>query len=122
MEPATADDCAKSLAAGRLIPNPAPPVSVCEGLLMNVSPHPWTVIQKMVDGIVTVTDEETVAAMKLVWERMKLVIEASAACTVAAIMKDEFRQLAGQDVQRVGIILCGGNVDLDNLPWVNNKT
>ena len=121
VEPATADECAKSLAAGKLMPNPSLPISICEALLMNVSPQPWTVIQPMLDGVVTVSDEETVAAMKLVWERMKLVIEPSAAITVAAVMKQEFKQLAGPGVKRVGIILCGGNVDLDNLPWNNNS-
>ena len=118
VEPDTADDCAKSLAAGKLIPNPSLPNSICEALLMSLSENPWLVIRHMLDGVVTVRDEETVVAMRLVWERMKLVVESSAACTVAAVMKEEFRQLAGPGVERVGIILCGGNVDLDHLPWI----
>lgn len=116
-EPVNADDCYKSLAAGRIIPNPSPPQTVCDALKMSVTEHPWTVIKPMLDGVVTVTDEETVAAMKLVWERMKLVIETSAACTVAAVMKEEFKQLVGPGVEKVGVVLCGGNVDLNNLPW-----
>ena len=52
-----------------------------------------------------------------VWERMKLVVEPSAAITVAAVMKQEFRQLAGPGVNKVGVVLCGGNVDINNLPW-----
>ena len=121
VEPAAADDCAKSLAAGKLIPNPSLPNSICEALLMNLSENPWAVIRHMLNGVVTVTDEETVAAMRLVWERMKVVVESSAACTVAAVMKEEFRQLAGPGVEKVGVVLCGGNVDLDHLPWVTSN-
>ena len=116
-EPKNADDCYKSLLAGKRIPNPAPPKTICDALRMSVTEHPWAVIQRMLDGVVTVTDEETVAAMRLVWERMKVVVESSAACTVAAVMKEEFRQLAGPGVEKVGVVLCGGNVDLSNLPW-----
>ena len=118
-EPTAADDCYQSLVAGRIIPNPAPPQTVCDALKMSVTENPWTVIQPMLDGVVTVSDEETVAAMKLVWERMKLVIEPSAAITVAAVMKQELKQLAGPGVKRVGVVLCGGNVDINNLPWAH---
>ena len=61
-----------------------------------------------------------VCACVQVWERMKLVIEPGAACTVAAVLSPKFKELAGPDVQKVGVVLCGGNVDLDKLPWVSN--
>ncbi len=53
-----------------------------------------------------------------VWERMKVVIEPSAACSVAAVLKEDFRRLVGTDVKKVGVILCGGNADLDKIPWM----
>ncbi len=54
------------------------------------------------------------------WERMKVVIEPAAACAVAAVLSHKFREKAGPDVKRVGVVLCGGNVDLDNIPWIKN--
>ena len=54
-----------------------------------------------------------------VWERMKITVEPTAACAVAAVLSPKFKELAGPDVKRVGVVLCGGNVDLDNLPWMN---
>ena len=56
-----------------------------------------------------------------VWERMKITVEPAAACTVAAVLSPKFKELAGPDVQRVGVVLCGGNMDLDNLPWIKNS-
>ena len=67
--------------------------------------------------VITVTEEEIISAMRLVWERMKLLIEASAAVGVAAVLSEKFKALPTQDLKNVGVILCGGNVDLDNLPW-----
>ena len=60
-------------------------------------------------------EEEIVAALRLAWERAKLLIEPSAAVALAAALSDEFRGLAG--LKRVGVVLSGGNVDLDKLPW-----
>ena len=122
MEPTAADDCAKSLAAGRHVLLPGPPKTVCDALVVSVHPRPWEVIRRLVDGVVTVPDEDTIAMMKTVWSRMKLVVEASAACPVAAVMTEEFRQLVGPNVKKVGVVLCGGNVDLDSLPWTCPKT
>ncbi len=70
-----------------------------------------------VERVVTVTDDEIIAAMRLLWERAKLLVEPSSAVALAAVLTDEFRDL-GRGVQRVGIVLSGGNVDLDSLPWV----
>ena len=52
-----------------------------------------------------------------VWEEMKITVEPSAACTVAAVLSPKFKEMAGPEVKRVGVILCGGNVDVNNLPW-----
>ena len=67
--------------------------------------------------VITITEQEIISAWRLVWERMKLMIESSAAVGVAAVLSEKFQALPGQDLKNVGIILCGGNVDLENLPW-----
>jgi threonine dehydratase len=72
-------------------------------------------VRDRVERVITVSDEEIVRAMRLMWERAKLLIEPSAAVAVAAALVPTFRALAG--VRRVGVILSGGNVDLDRLPW-----
>ena len=113
-EPLGADDAARSLAAGRLIPQTSPR-TIADGLRSSLGEVTWAILSRGLDRIVTVTEEEIVAAMRLVWERMKLVIEPSAAVAVAAVLSDELRALDG--LGRVGIILSGGNVDLDQLPW-----
>ena len=75
----------------------------------------WPIIKENVTDVITVTEEEIVSGMRVVWERMKLLIEPSAAVGVAAVLSERFKALA--DVKNVAIVLCGGNVDLDNLPW-----
>ena len=67
------------------------------------------------ERVLTVTEDEIIRAMRLAWERAKLLIEPSAAVAVAAVLSAEFRALEG--LQRVGVILSGGNVNLDDLPW-----
>lgn len=114
-EPAGADDAARSLAAGRRIPQTAPD-TIADGLLTSLGELTWPVIRDHVAAIETVTDEEIVAAMRFVWERTKLVIEPSAAVAVAALRRPGFARAAG-DAGRVGVILSGGNVDLDRLPF-----
>jgi threonine dehydratase len=113
-EPVGADDAARSKAAGRLIPQTAPD-TICDGLLTSLGDHTWPVVRDLVEEVVTVDDDATGAAMRLVWERMKLVIEPSAATSVAAVLSDRFRALTGLD--RVAVVLSGGNLDLERLPW-----
>jgi len=112
-EPAGADDAARSLAAGRIIPSDGPR-TVCDGLLTSLGEKTFAVIRTHVEAIWTVEDTATVAAMRLIWERMKIVVEPSSAVCLAAVLArpDQVRGL------KVGIILSGGNVDLDRLPWV----
>ncbi len=111
-EPAGADDARRSLAAGRPLPSVAPD-TVADGLLTSLSELTFSVIRRLVEDIVTVDDDATIAAMRLVWERMKIVIEPSAAVPLAAVLTGKV-DTAGR---RVGIIISGGNVDLDRLPW-----
>jgi threonine dehydratase len=113
-EPAGADDAARSKAAGVLIPQTAP-CTIADGLLTSLGDLTWPVLRDRVERVLTVTEDEIVRAMRLAWERAKLLIEPSAAVAVAAVLSAEFRALDG--LQRVGVILSGGNVNLDDLPW-----
>ncbi|TVQ52458.1 MAG: pyridoxal-phosphate dependent enzyme [Phycisphaerales bacterium] len=115
-EPAGADDVARSMAAGTLIEQ-VDPNTIADGLLTSLSERTWEIIRDHVERVITVTDPEIIDAIRLVFERMKLVIEPSAAVGVAVALHESFRALDG--IKRVGVILCGGNVDLDRLPWMN---
>ncbi len=113
-EPAGADDAARSLASGRLIPQ-TNPQTICDGLLTSLGELTWPIIRDHVKRVIVVSDGEVIEAMRLCWHRAKLLIEPSAAVAVAAVLSEEFVSIEGLD--RVGVILSGGNVDLDNLPW-----
>lgn len=113
-EPLGADDAARSKAAGKLIPQTGPD-TIADGLLTSMGELTWPIIRDHVERVVPVSEEEIVAAMRLAWERAKLLIEPSAAVAVAAVLSDTFR--ATEDIDRVGVVLSGGNVDLDHLPW-----
>jgi threonine dehydratase/serine racemase len=113
-EPLGADDAARSMAAGTLIPQTAPN-TIADGLLTSLGQLTWPIIRDKVERVFTVTDDQIRAAMRLVWERMKLVIEPSAAVPVAVVLADEFRSLTGID--RACVVLSGGNVNLDKLWW-----
>ena len=111
-EPEGADDAFRSLQAGRIIPMENPH-TVADGLLTSLGELTFAVISRYVHDILTVSDDAIVAAMRRVWERMKIVIEPSAAVPVAAL----FEKMPDLSGKRVGVILSGGNVDLDALPW-----
>jgi threonine dehydratase len=113
-EPVEADDAARSKAGGIWVPQTAPN-TIADGLMTSLGQLTWPIIRDRVDGIFTVTEAEIIAAMRLVWERMKLVIEPSAAVGVAVVLSDEFRAMYG--LKHVGVVLCGGNVSLDKLYW-----
>jgi len=112
-EPANADDAAESFRAGRLI-RTEKKFTIADGLRTNVGEPNFQIIQRYVDEIVTVSEEAIVAGMRTIWETMKIIIEPSAAVPYAAIVERKI-DIAGK---RVGIILTGGNVDLDALPWM----
>ena len=113
-EPLGADDAARSKAAGALVPQTAPH-TIADGLLTSMGDLTWPVVRDLVEAVVTVKEEEIVQAMRLIWERAKLLIEPSSAVTVAAVLTPGFRGLQG--MAKVGVVLSGGNVNLDRLPW-----
>ncbi len=112
-EPAEADDAARSFAAGKLIPL-GKTSTVADGLRTSVGEMNFPIVRQNVDAIVTVSEAGIVAAMRLIWEVMKIIVEPSGAVPYAAIMEHTI-DVKGK---RVGIILSGGNVDLDALPWL----
>jgi threonine dehydratase len=111
-EPANADDATQSFRAGRWMVTEKK-FTIADGLRTNVGEPNFAIIQRYVDDIVTVSEEAIVSAMRMIWETMKIVIEPSAAVPCAAIQESKI-DVAGK---HVGIILTGGNVDLDALPW-----
>ena len=112
-EPANADDAAQSFHAKKRIVTEKK-FTIADGLRTNVGERTFPIIQRYVDEIATVREEAIVAAMRTIWETMKIIIEPSAAVSYAAIV-DRKIDVVGK---RVGIILTGGNVDLDALPWM----
>lgn len=114
-EPVNADDAARSFHAGYIIADDAPE-TVADGLKVPLKDLTWHFVSNHVTDILTATEDEIIDAMKLMWKRMKIVMEPSSAVPLAVILKN--RELfAGK---RIGVIITGGNVDLDQLPWSNN--
>jgi threonine dehydratase len=117
VEPAGADDAARSFRAGKLFPS-LKPDTIADGLRGALGEYPFAEIRRYVEDIVTVPDSAIVAAMRRLWEVAKIVVEPSGAVPYAAIDAGRL------DVQgkRVGIVLSGGNVDLEQLPWMRSAT
>ena len=113
-EPLGADDAARSMAAGKLILQ-TEPNTIADGLLTSMGDLTWPIVRDHVERVITVGEDEIVTAMRLAWERAKLLIEPSAAAAVAAVLSEAFREIA--EIDRVAVVLSGGNTDLDNLPW-----
>ena len=111
-EPEQADDAFRSFKAGHIIADDAPN-TVADGLKVPLKELTWHFVQKQVTDILTASEEEIVEAMKLIWKRLKIVMEPSSAVPLATILKNP-KIFAGK---RVGVIVTGGNVDLDKLPW-----
>lgn len=109
-EPAGADDAFRSLEAGKIIPQTGPD-TIADGLLTSLGDQTFPIIQKHVERIILVTDEEITAALRLIFERMKIVVEASCAVPLAAVLKEP--EIFSE--KKTGIILSGGNVDLKKL-------
>ena len=112
-EPEQADDAFRSLRAGHIIADDAPD-TVADGLKVPLKDLTWHFVKSRVADILTASEQEIIDAMRLTWARMKIVIEPSCAVPLATILKnaDVFRG------RRVGVIITGGNVDLDKLPWM----
>jgi threonine dehydratase/serine racemase len=113
-EPAGADDAERSMAEGRIVPQTAPR-TIADGLRTSLGELTWPIVRDHVERVVLVEEAAIVEAMRLAWERAKLLIEPSSAVALAAVLSDTFQALPG--LQRVGVVLSGGNVDLDDLPW-----
>lgn len=111
-EPAGADDAWRSLQAGRIIPQ-TDPRTIADGLRSSLGAKTFAVLSTMVDEIATASEEAIVRAMRLTWDKLKLIVEPSSAVPLAALLERKL-PVAGR---RVGIVLSGGNVDLDRLPW-----
>ncbi len=112
-EPEAVDDAFQSLKQGRFVPADDSP-TIADGLKTSLGEHTYPILRDHVSRIVTVTEDEIIEAMRFLWTRMKLTIEPSSAVAVAAIRRESERF----DGQSVGIIISGGNVDLDHLPWI----
>lgn len=115
-EPEMADDAYRSMQAGNIIPSDNPK-TIADGLLTSLGSLTFPIIQQHVEQIVTVSEGGIQAAMKFIWERAKIIIEPSAAAPVALLWERKI-DLTGL---RIGLILSGGNVDLDKLPWQNDS-
>jgi len=111
-EPAEADDAFRSLRDGKLYPS-VEPTTIADGLLTSLSDRTFRILSNGLAGILTVDEATIVRSMRLLWERAKLLVEPSAAVPLAAVLANRSRF----EGRKVGIILSGGNVDLDNLPW-----
>lgn len=116
-EPEQADDAQRSLRAGRIIADDAP-TTIADGLKVPLKELTWHFVQRHVTDILTASEQEIVEAMRLIWKRLKIVMEPSSAVPLAAILRNR-DTFAGQ---RVGVIITGGNVDLDALPWMTPRT
>ncbi len=111
-EPAAADDAYSSLREGRIV-FPKNPDTIADGLRTALCPLTFQILRSHLETILTVQEDTIIQAMRLLWERMKIIVEASAAVPLAAVLEHPniFHR------KRVGIIISGGNVDLDRLPW-----
>jgi threonine dehydratase len=111
-EPAGADDAWRSLQSGRIVPQ-TDPRTIADGLRSSLGVRTFAVLSTLVDAIGMTSEEAIVQAMRLTWDKLKLIIEPSSAVPLAALLERKL-PVAGQ---RVGIVISGGNVDLDRLPW-----
>ena len=112
-EPSGADDAYQSFYQKKFIPS-INPETIADGLRTSLGSLTFPIIRRLVSDILTVNDQATIEAMKLVWERMKIIIEPSSAVALAIVLKHKHRF----EGQKIGIIISGGNVDLMHLPWM----
>lgn len=115
-EPENADDAARSLKAGHIVEYDAPQ-TIADGLKVSLRELTWHFVSSYVADILLASEQEIIEAMRLMWQRMKIVIEPSSAVPLAAILRNR-DVFAGK---RVGVIVTGGNVDLNKLPWMQNS-
>ena len=111
-EPKNADDTYQSIKRKKIVPNKTTD-TIADGLRAQVGTITFPIIQKYVDGIILVSEEMIIQSMRMVWQRLKIIIEPSCSIVLAAILTNK-KQFYNK---RIGLILTGGNVDLDTLPW-----
>jgi threonine dehydratase len=111
-EPEMADDAYRSLQTGAIVPSVSPQ-TIADGLLTSLGTLTFPIVQQCVEQIVTVSEQGIIDSMKFIWERAKIIIEPSAAVAIGVLWEKKI-DLTGLNV---GVILSGGNVDLDMLPW-----
>lgn len=111
-EPLNADDAYQSIAAGKIIPQKHPD-TIADGLRTSLGTNTFPIIQKYVSEIVRVSEKEIIGAMRLIWERMKIIVEPSSAVSFAAVLKQ--KEIIKN--KKIGVILSGGNADLSKLPF-----
>ena len=111
-EPEEADDAYQSLKLGRIVPNKTIN-TICDGLRAQIGSKTFPVIQNLVDDIIPIGEEDIINALRMIWERLKTIVEPSCSIALALIINN--KQLF--EGRNVGLIMSGGNLDLDNLPW-----
>ena len=121
-EPERADDAYRSLATG-ILQSLESSDTIADGLRASLAPRTFAILRRHVEGILLVTEEEIISAARLVWERMKIIIEPSSAVAVAPLLRPgvvaslNLPTRADSTPPKLGVILSGGNVDLSSLPW-----
>lgn len=111
-EPEQADDAYRSLKAGKILPS-IDPDTIADGLRTQLGDQNFPIIKRYVNAIITVSEDDIIRSMRMVWERMKIIIEPSSAVTVAALIKNKTKMKG----KKIGVIISGGNVDLNKLPF-----
>ena len=111
-EPAMASDAFRSLESGKIETNKSTN-TICDALRAQIGKVTFPIISKYVDGIITVSEEDIIYTMKLIWERLKIIVEPSCSIVLASVLKNK----SSFKGKKIGLILSGGNVDLDQLPW-----
>jgi len=111
-EPLEANDTFLSLKKGEIVPNKTIN-TICDGLRAQIGTITFPIIQSHVQGVITLTENEIIESMKMIWERMKIIVEPSCSITLSAVLKSKELFLG----KKVGLIISGGNVDLEKLPW-----
>ena len=111
-EPEEADDAYQSLKLGRIVPNKTIN-TICDGLRAQIGSKTFPVIQNLVDDIIPIAEEDIINSLRMIWERLKIIVEPSCSIALALIINN--KQLF--EGRNVGLIMSGGNLDLDNLPW-----
>jgi len=115
-EPELANDCFLSMKRGRRTPLQHTPKTIADGAKVNIGENTWAIINDLVDDVVTVSEEEIVTAVKLMWERAKLVIEPTAGLAVAAVIGKTFSKLeSSKQLKNIGVVISGGNVDFTSI-------